>query len=163
MGLALDVCLGGLALGVQGVEILVQSFFGAFARIDGATHRRSRRRFRLARVGHGLSPFSVSPKKKCPEQCEPVTALATALSERYVWPSNAKPCSRTSTWSVRPLYRRGGRGSGPPRPAPTRARRSAGGGFVFVAAPPGRGRGGAAAVRDPAHPRPAPPLPPARP
>src|SRR5262249_5621818 len=103
MGLAVGVCLGGLALGVQGVEILVQSFFGAFARIDSATQWRGRRRFRLARVGHGFSPFRVSQKKKCPEQCEPVTALATALSERYVLPSKARPCSRTSTWRVRPL------------------------------------------------------------
>jgi hypothetical protein len=53
--------------------------------------------------GHGFGPFSVRPKKKCPEQSEPVTALATALSERYIWPSNAKPWSRSSTCSVRPL------------------------------------------------------------
>src|SRR6516162_6850402 len=103
MGLALDVRFRGLALGIQRVEILVQSFLGAFARVDRATQWRGRRRFRHARVSHGFSPFSVRPKKKYPEQCEPVTALATALSERYVWPSKAKPCSRTSTWSVRPL------------------------------------------------------------
>src|SRR5262249_31722986 len=103
MGLAVDVCFGGFPLGIERVEILVQTFLGAFARIDGATQRRGRRRFRLACVGHDFAPFSVRPKKKCPEQCEPVTALATALSERYVSPSNAKPCSRTSTWSVRPL------------------------------------------------------------
>src|SRR5262249_23246709 len=103
MGLAVDVRFGGLALGVQGVEILVESFFGAFAGVDGAAHQRGRRRFGFTGVGHDLGPFSGSTKKKCPEQCEPVTALATALSERYVRPSKAKPCSRTSTWSDRPL------------------------------------------------------------
>src|SRR5262249_44918906 len=103
MGLTVDVRLGGFALGIQGVEVLVESFFGAFARVDGAAQWARRGGFRCARVGHGFAPFSVRPKKKFPEQCEPVTALATALSERYVWPSNAKPRSRTSTWSVRPL------------------------------------------------------------
>src|SRR5262249_52782508 len=103
VGLAVDVRFGRLALGVQRVEILVQPFFGAFARVDRAAHRRGRRRFRLAGAGHDLGPFLVSPKKKCPEQWEPVTALATALSERYVWPSKTMPCSRTWTSSVRPL------------------------------------------------------------
>src|SRR5262249_54315502 len=103
MGLAMDVGFGGFPLGIERIEILVQTFLGAFARIDGAAQWRGRRRFRLARVGHSFPRFSVRPKKKCPEQCAPVTALATALSERYVLPSNAKPCSRTSTWSVRPL------------------------------------------------------------
>src|SRR5262245_19043859 len=103
MGLAVAVRFGGFALGIERIEILVQTFLGALARVDGATQWRGRRCLRLARGGHGLSLFCVRPKKKCPEQCEPVTALATALSERYVWPSKAKPCSRTSTWSVRPL------------------------------------------------------------
>src|SRR5262249_47608799 len=97
MGLAVDVGFGGFPLGIERIEILVQTFLGTFARVDRATHRRGRRRFRLARVGHGFSLLSVRPKKKCPEQCAPVTALATALSERYIWPSKAKPCSRTST------------------------------------------------------------------
>src|SRR5215831_17892174 len=93
MSLAVDISLGGFPLGIERIEILVKTFLGAFARVDGATHQRGRRRFRLARVGHDFFPFSVRPKKKCPEQCEPVTALATALSERYVLPSKAKPCS----------------------------------------------------------------------
>src|SRR5262249_40248894 len=87
VGLALDVGFGGFALGVQRIEVLVQPLFGAFARVDGTTSRGRRKRFRLARRGHWSCPFVVSPKKKCPEQCEPVTALATALSERYTWPS----------------------------------------------------------------------------
>src|SRR5262249_39185520 len=87
MGLAVDIRFRGLALGIQGVEVLVESFFGALARVDGTAHRGSREGFRLAGSRHGLAPFSVRPKKKCPEQCEPVTALATALSERYTWPS----------------------------------------------------------------------------
>src|SRR5262249_36139951 len=99
MGLAEDIRFRGLALGIQRIEVLVESFFGALARVDGTAHRRRREGFRLAGSSHGLAPFSVRPKKKCPEQCEPVTALATALSERYTWPSNAKPCSRTSTCS----------------------------------------------------------------
>src|SRR5262249_24278976 len=102
MGLAVDVRFGSLELGVQRVEILVESFFGAFAGVDGAAPR-GRHRLGFTGLGHDLGPFSVRPKKKCPEQCEPVTALATALSERYVRPSKAKPCSRTSTWSARPL------------------------------------------------------------
>src|SRR5262245_55484542 len=103
MGLAVDVRFGRLALGIQRVEVLVESFFGAFAGVDGAADRSSRRRLGFTGLGHDFCPFSVSPKKKCPEQCAPVTALATALRERYVRPSKAKPCSRTSTWSVRPL------------------------------------------------------------
>src|SRR5262249_56698377 len=69
MGLAVDVGFRGLALGIQGVEVLVESFFGALARVDGTTHRGSREGFRLAGSSHGLAPFSVRPKKKCPEQC----------------------------------------------------------------------------------------------
>src|SRR5262249_54813348 len=103
VGLAADVGFRGFALGVEGVEFLVESLFGALARVDGTAHGNGRRGFGLAGSSHCLPPFSVRPKKKCPEQCEPVTALATALSERYTWPSNAKPRSRTSTWSVRPL------------------------------------------------------------
>src|SRR5262249_16425883 len=103
VGLTVDIGLGGFALGIERVEILVEPFFGALARVDRTTNRRGRCRFRVAGAGHDLGPFVVSPKKKCPEQCAPVTALATALSERYVWPSKAKPCSRTWTSSVRPL------------------------------------------------------------
>src|SRR5215472_6346709 len=102
MSLAVDVRFGRLALGIQRVEVLVESFLGAFAGVDGAAHR-GRRRLGFTGLGHDFCPFAVRPKKKCPEQCAPVTALATALSERYVRPSKAKPCSRTSTWSVRPL------------------------------------------------------------
>jgi hypothetical protein len=53
MGLALDERFRGLALGIQRVELLVKSFLGAFARVDGATQWRGRRCFRLARDSHG--------------------------------------------------------------------------------------------------------------
>src|SRR6516225_9731336 len=79
MGLAVHIGFGGFALGVKRVEVGVESFFGAFASVDGATHRRCRRRFGFARNAHWSCPFLASTKKKRPEQCEPVTALATAL------------------------------------------------------------------------------------
>ena len=60
-------------------SLLVESFFGAFAGIHGAADRRCRRRFHFTGIRHGFGPFSVSPKKKCPEQCVPVTALARIL------------------------------------------------------------------------------------
>src|SRR5262249_30533127 len=103
MGLAVDVRFGRLTLDIQRIEILFESLFGAFTRVDGATHQGTRSRFGPWGSSHDLFPFSVSPKKKCPEQCEPMTALATALRERYVRPAKPKPRSRTSTWSIRPL------------------------------------------------------------
>src|SRR5262249_38676544 len=55
--------------------ILVEAFLGAFARVDGTTHRGRRKRFRLAGSRHWSCPFVVSLKKKCPEQCRRITAF----------------------------------------------------------------------------------------
>ena len=84
-GLAADVGLGRFALGVEGVELLFEAFFGALAGVDGAAHQGQRG----ARPGsvvavHRESPLWVraSWKKRKPLQCAPVMARATALRER---------------------------------------------------------------------------------
>ena len=41
MPLAPDVGLAGLALGMQGVEVLLQPFLGRFAGVDGAANNRA--------------------------------------------------------------------------------------------------------------------------
>src|SRR2546427_808156 len=45
MGLAVDIGFRRFALGVQRVEVLVETFFGALAGVDGTAHWRGRVRF----------------------------------------------------------------------------------------------------------------------
>ena len=84
-GLAADVGLARLALGVQGVELLLEALLGGLAGVDGTAHQGQRG----ARPGpvvtvHRESPLWVraSWKKRKPLQWLPVMARATALSER---------------------------------------------------------------------------------
>jgi hypothetical protein len=72
---------------------LIQPFLDALARVNGTAHRGGGSGFRLVGNRHGFGPFSVRPKKKCPEQCEPVTALVRAgrhLKGRDVLEQNFK-------------------------------------------------------------------------
>jgi len=65
-----DVRLGRFALGVEAVELLVKPLVRGLARVDRASD-----------LLGGHLPFR-SPKKWYPFQWEPVTALATADSDR---------------------------------------------------------------------------------
>src|SRR5262249_46943472 len=75
--LAGDVGGGRLVLRVQAVEILVEPFFGGLAGVDRAAHLAFETAASLG--GHACCSLAASPKKRKPLQCEPVTALATAL------------------------------------------------------------------------------------
>src|SRR5262249_10479014 len=83
VSLAADESFGGLALGIQRVELLLQSFLGGLSSIDGAAHQGQRRRRFLVGMSHAVSLLWLSAlrKKRNPLQWLPVTALATALSE----------------------------------------------------------------------------------
>jgi len=72
----------GGALGVQGVEILVEAFLGGLARVNGTTDAGAGRHgLRLRNAAHGRSSGPRWKKAK-PLRCWPVMAWATALSER---------------------------------------------------------------------------------
>src|SRR5207302_7261730 len=80
-GLAADVSLGGLALGVQGVELLLEALLGALAGVGGAAHQGQRGpRPRPVVAAHRESPLLVRAawKKRKPLQWLPVMARATA-------------------------------------------------------------------------------------
>src|SRR5690606_37866443 len=98
--LAGDVRLGAQALGVERVEVLLEPFLAALARVDRAADRR------LGGAGGGALGHATAssaflpppmPKKRCPFQCPPVTSLAMAVSDRYTRPSCSKPFSSTLT------------------------------------------------------------------
>src|SRR5207248_1278220 len=93
--LALDESLGRFALGVEGIEFLLETILDRFPSVDSAANNALRRRFR--RLGHGESPLSRSRKKRKPLVWEPVMALATAEREWYITPSNSKPLGRMRT------------------------------------------------------------------
>src|SRR4051794_9332405 len=73
MGLALDVGLRGLALGVEGVEVLLKTVLGRDPRVDRAAQRLR------GWAGHERSPgfWPRRPKKRGPFQRVPVMARAT--------------------------------------------------------------------------------------
>jgi hypothetical protein len=82
-GLAADVRLAGLPLGVERVELLLEPLLGGLAGVHRAPHQ-LHRRTRLGPVlrgGHAAPPFALSRKNRNPLQWLPVTALATALKE----------------------------------------------------------------------------------
>ena len=83
MGLAADEGFGGLALGVQGIELLLQPFLGGLTRVNGAAHQGQGGRGFLAGWVHVVSLLwlRVLRKKWKPLVWLPVTALATALSD----------------------------------------------------------------------------------
>jgi hypothetical protein len=66
--LTLDVRFGGLALGVQRVELLLQALFRRFAGIDGTAHDCLGGRFRIAITVHSSPLFALSLKNKKPLQ-----------------------------------------------------------------------------------------------
>ena len=78
MPLAQDVGLAGLALGVEGVEGLFQSFFGRLAGVDRTTNLSLSRR-------HEAFTFFV-PKKAGPDQRVPVISHAIGDRLLYVFP-----------------------------------------------------------------------------
>jgi hypothetical protein len=85
--LARDVRLGGLALGVEGVELLLEPLLGALPGVDGAAHdprglRIAIPALRAARRAHEQPPRRPKPKKWKPFQWAPVMARATAVSDR---------------------------------------------------------------------------------
>src|SRR5262249_53785566 len=79
--LAADVRLAAVALGVEGVEFLLQPLPGALAGVHGAAQLRERRPGGVGAAGHRSSPFPPTRKNKYPLQWLPVIALATAESE----------------------------------------------------------------------------------
>ena len=80
MPLAFDKGFAGLALGMEGVEVLLETLLGGLAGVDGAS----------ALHGH-------SPKNLGPDQRAPVIARATSDNDRYWCPAYSKPQSVTST------------------------------------------------------------------
>src|SRR5260370_30838715 len=123
VGLAADVRLGRLALGVQRVERLFQALFGALARVDRAAYGRLGG-CGLAGLVHQTASFP-SLKKWKPFMCWPVILRATADSDPNTSPSNSTPSSRTLTCNVSPLCSlvmivpgSGRRGCAPRRTAP---------------------------------------------
>src|SRR5262249_47396554 len=87
--LALDISFARLPLRVEGVELLLQPFFGGLAGVDSTTDVALDRCLR--RLGHGASPLPRMRKNRKPLVWEPVMALATAESDRYTAPSNSNP------------------------------------------------------------------------
>ena len=95
MGLALDIGLGGLALRVERVEVLLEPVIGRHPRVDGAAQRL------WAGLGHPASFLSRRPKKRGPFQRVPVIARATWDRLLYVVPFQAKPSASTITrWDL---------------------------------------------------------------
>ena len=77
MGLALDVGLGGLVLGVQRVELLVEPVLGGDPRIDRAADRFDRSEPSWPASIADRSSLSRRPKKRGPFHLVPVIAKAT--------------------------------------------------------------------------------------
>lgn len=74
MNLRLDVSFGGGVLGIQRVEILVQSLFVAFAAVDCAADLL----FVVVHLEPPLLAVGCKPKKRRPPQCLPVIDRAIA-------------------------------------------------------------------------------------
>jgi hypothetical protein len=58
-------------LGIEGIEVLVEAFFGRLSCVDLGGRRIIKKQ-----------PYSLTPKKRGPDQCAPVMARATADSDR---------------------------------------------------------------------------------
>src|SRR5439155_16052596 len=101
--LAGDVGLGGLALDVERVELLLQTFLGGLAGVDGTADLGRSALFGGLIHAAPPRPARAHRKKWKPLQWAPVTALATALSDLYVCPAYAKLAASTSTCRVWPL------------------------------------------------------------
>src|SRR3984893_15277051 len=102
MGLAFDIGGGGIVLGVQRVELLVETMVGGDPGIDRTADRFDRRSLH-DRVSTA-ERFSLSrrPKKRGPFHLVPVIAKATLERLSYVLPFQAKPTAITITrWDLR--------------------------------------------------------------
>ena len=97
--LAGDIGGAGLALGVEGIEVLLETLFRAFPRVD-----------RAANSGHDR--YLPTAKNRGPDQRAPVISRATADSDRNRRPFQRKPSVSTSTSWVRPFHSRINRAPG---------------------------------------------------
>jgi hypothetical protein len=66
----------GLPLSMQGVERLLETFFGRLAGVDSTANRR-------ANLAHFFGSFFLVPKKAGPDQCVPV--ISQAIGERLLY------------------------------------------------------------------------------
>ena len=74
-----NVGFGRFPLGVERIELLVQTFAGTLAGVDRAPH--GRRRCSLRLFSHAMAPSLFRPKKWYPFQCLPVIRLVTAVKD----------------------------------------------------------------------------------
>lgn len=88
--LAVDVGRAGVELGFKGIVVLVESFVGGLAGVDGASLRRS--------FFSCFAHFFI-PKNAGPFQWVPVIALATAVRDLYFLPSYSTSESFTTNTS----------------------------------------------------------------
>src|SRR4051812_28678189 len=94
LAVAHNAGFGRLALGLQCIELLLQSFLGGFARVDRAPHPR--------RLFSHASGSLLSRKKSNPFRRVSVTWQATALRESNFLPSYSNPDSSTRAAITRP-------------------------------------------------------------
>jgi hypothetical protein len=84
-----NVCFTGFALCVEGVERLLQAFFGGLPGVD--------RTFDTRRHAASSDLCFFRPKNAGPDQRVPVMARAISERLRYFWPSNINPLSSVTT------------------------------------------------------------------
>src|SRR5690349_7315456 len=117
MGLASDVRLRSVILGIKRIEVLFKTLVSRHARVDRATNL-------LLCIGfHDDAPleaFSRSPKNLGPFQRVPVMAKATLVRLGYVSPLQAKPWARTAMRCISPFHSRANMVPGRSSPAPRR-------------------------------------------
>src|SRR4051794_23020717 len=113
MHLALDVGLGGFALRIQTVEVLVEPLVGGHPGVDDAAD--AGRRLSLY---DAPSPALSTPKKRGPLQRVPVMARATLERLEKVAPFQAKPSPSTITRCCAPAHSRTSSVPGRRLPAP---------------------------------------------
>src|SRR5258706_2388814 len=77
MGLTLYIGRGRIILGIQRVELLIESMIGGDPGIDGAADRPDRRSLHGRASTADRSSLSLSPKKRGPFHLVPVIAKAT--------------------------------------------------------------------------------------
>src|ERR1019366_5097537 len=108
--LRMNIRLASLALCIERIKGLVQTFFGGFASIDRALDARRHA------ASSDLRFFK--PKNAVPDQRVPVMSRAISERLRYFWPSNMNPLSRTMTSCSFPCHWRTKRvpGRGPELP-----------------------------------------------
>src|SRR6266403_4817521 len=97
MSLTLDIGGGGIVLGIQRVELLVEPMFGRDPRINRAAHRFDGWCLHGRASIVDRSSLSRRPKKRGPFHLVPVMAKATLERLSSVWPFQAKPSAITIT------------------------------------------------------------------